>query len=180
MTKGAKVWNVILGLVMLAMGIVLLIYPKQGIVAVAVITSLSFTVKGLNTMLYYFTMARNMVGGRRTLFRGMLYIDLGILTSAMVTGAEAYIAMYLAGIHAFAGVVDLLRSREAKKAGARDWYWTAINGAVNLIIAICVIVGGVVLDSIEMVVYIYAAGVISYGIQRIAAAFRKTAIVYIQ
>ncbi len=125
-------------------------------------------------------MARNMVGGKRTLYRGMLFVDLGILTSAMVTGAGAYIAMYLAGMHAFSGVVDILRSREAKKHGARDWHWTAINGAVNLVIAIAVIVGGVFLDSTEVVVYIYATGVISYGVQRIAAAFRKTAIVYIQ
>jgi uncharacterized membrane protein HdeD (DUF308 family) len=180
MTKGAKFWNIIVGAIALVMGAALFVYPKQGIVAIAVLASLSFTLKGLNTMLYYFTMAKNMVGGKRTLYRGMLFIDVGILTSAMVTGAATYIAMYLAGMHAFSGLVDILRSREAKKAGARDWYWTAINGAVNLIVAICVMIGGVMLDSTEMVVYIYATGVISYGVQRIAAAFRKTAIVYIQ
>ena len=180
MTKGAKIWNIIVGVVSLLMGGVLFVYPQQGIVAIAVIASVSFTLKGLNTMLYYFTMAKNMVGGRRTLYRGMLYIDLGILTSAVVSSAKVYIALYLAVIHAFSGVVELLRSMEAKRAGARDWYWNAINGGVNLVIAIAVIVGGVFLESTETVVYIYAAGVISYGIQRIVAAFRKTAIVYIQ
>lgn len=180
MTSGTKVWNIIVGVASLIMGVVLLVYPEQGIVAIAIIASLSFTINGINSMLYYFTMARNMVGGRWMLFRGMLYLDLGILISAMVKGAGIYIAMYLAGMHAFAGVVDILRAREAKKAGAHDWYWTAINGGVNLGIAIAVIIGGVFLDSTETVVYIYAAGVISYGIQRIVAVFRKTAIVYIQ
>lgn len=180
MTSGAKVWNIIVGVISLIMGVVLFFYPEKGIVAIAIIVSLSFTINGLNSMLYYFTMARNMVSGRRMLFRGMIYLDLGILTSAMITGAGTYIAMYLAGMHAFTGVVDLLRSIEAKKAGAHDWYWTAINGGVNLVIAIAVIIGGIVLDSTETVVYIYAAGVISYGIQRIVAVFRKTAIVYIQ
>ena len=180
MTNRGKIWNIIVGAASLIMGAVLLAYPKQGIVAIAIIASLSFTISGLNTILYYFTMARNMVGGRRMLFRGMIYLDLGILTAAMVAGAGTYIAMYLAGMHAFTGVVDIPRSREAKKAGAHDWYWTAINGGVNLVIAIAVIVGGVFLESTETVVYIYAAGVISYGIQRIVAVFRKTAIVYIQ
>ena len=180
MTKGAKVGNVILGVIIVGSGALLFLYPEQGIVVAAVIISISFSVRGLGAMLYYFTMARNMVGGRRSLYRGMLFIDLGILTSAMVMGAGAYIAMYLAGIHAFTGVVDILRSREAKNAGARDWYWTLINGIVNLFISVCVIVGGVVLDSTQLVVYIYAIGVISYGIQRITNALRTTAIVYIQ
>ena len=110
MTSGTKVWNIIVGVASLIMGVVLLVYPEQGIVAIAIIASLSFTINGINSMLYYFTMARNMVGGRWMLFRGMLYLDLGILTSAMVKGAGIYIAMYLAGMHAFAGVVDILRA----------------------------------------------------------------------
>ena len=44
MTSGTKVWNIIVGVASLIMGVVLLVYPEQGIVAIAIIASLSFTI----------------------------------------------------------------------------------------------------------------------------------------
>ena len=37
MTSGTKVWNIIAGVASLIMGVVLLVYPEQGIVAIAII-----------------------------------------------------------------------------------------------------------------------------------------------
>ena len=180
MTKGRRFLNIIGGLVMLAMGALMIVWPERGIIAAAVLISMSYTLRGFNTMLYYFTMARNMVGGRRSLFTGMFYLDIGILTSALTMGATRYLALYLAVMHAFLGVVGILRSREEKTANSPGWKWTVMNSAVNIAIAICVIIGGIAYASVRVVVYIYAAGVIYEAIARIAGAFRRTAIVYIQ
>ena len=46
--------------------------------------------------------------------------------------------------------------------------------------AVIALVSGVILGSMNTVVYIYSAGVIYSGIMKIAGSFRRTAIVYIQ
>lgn len=181
MTRGRRILSILEGIVMLVMGMALLIYPEKGIIAVAIVISISFTLNGINTLLFYLTMAINMVEGRKTLYRGMLYLDIGILTSAVVSvGATVYIALYLAVIHVFYGAVDILRSREEKSGGSPGWRWTALNGVINIMIAICVIIGGIGYASARVVVYIYAAGVIYSAMERITRALRRTAIVYIQ
>lgn len=165
---------------MAASGVVMCLYPFYGLNFAAAILSFTCTIRGFGALSYYLTMARHMVGGKRILYFGIMYLDFGLFTSAVASNARIYLVLYLAVIHAFNGVIDILRSRESKAVGSDGWKWTAANGVTNLIIAIVAIAAGLVLRSEDTVTYIYAAGLIYSACLRIAGAFRKYAIVYIQ
>lgn len=180
MTGRARLWNIITGALMIAMGVVMCVYPSFGMGLAAAILSFTCTIRGFGALHYYLTMAKHMVGGKRILYLGIVYLDLGIFTSSIAGNARIYLVLYLAVIHAFNGIIDILRSRERKAVGSGDWKWTAANGVTNVLIAIAAITAGLVLRSEDAVVYIYAAGLIYAACLRIAGAFRKYAIVYIQ
>ena len=91
-----------------------------------------------------------------------------------------YLMIYLAGINAFTGLVEVLRSREEKSVGSPGWKYRAAYGGASLLIAVAVIVGCTRLHSIRLVVYVYAAGLVYKSLVRIASAFRRTAIVFVQ
>ena len=180
MTNGTKVWNIITGLVMIAAGAWLFYDPDVGLKAVAVVLSISCTLRGFQILLYYLTMARHMVSGKVLLYRGMIFLDVGLFTTAMINNAKIYIVLYLAVLHGFYGIVDILRSRERKNVGNPDWKWAAVSGLTSLLIAVVVVIEGLYNNSGRVVVYIYAGGLIYSACMRIAGAFRKTDIVYIQ
>lgn len=180
MSSGTKVWTVLIGLVMIAAGAWLFYDPDDGLKVVAVVLSISCTLRGFQLLLYYLTMARHMVSGKVILYLGMVYLDVGVLTSAMIANARVYIILYLAVLHGFSGVVEILRSRERKNVGASDWKWTLVTGLTNLLIAAIAISAGMYTQYNRVVVYIYAAGLIYSACMRIVSAFRRTEIVYIQ
>ena len=165
---------------MIAAGAWLFYDPTDGLKVVAIVLSISCTFRGFQILLYYLTMARHMVSGKVLLYRGMIYLDIGVFTTAIINNAIIYIALYLAALHGFAGVVEILRARESKGVGNPGWKWTLISGLTNLLLAAAVLVGGLYNDSIQVVAYIYAAGLIYTACIRIAGVFRKTDIVYIQ
>jgi uncharacterized membrane protein HdeD (DUF308 family) len=94
--------------------------------------------------------------------------------------AGFYLILYLAALHGFAGVVEVLRSIERKNIGDAGWTWTLASGVTDLLVAAVAIIGGLYNNSSRVVVFIYAAGIIYSACIRIARAFRRTEIVYIQ
>ena len=56
MTSGTKVWNIITGLVMIAAGAWLFYDPAHGLKAVAIVLSISCTLRGFQIIFYYLTM----------------------------------------------------------------------------------------------------------------------------
>ena len=69
--------------------------PERGYQLAALIISVSFTISGLRTLIYYFTMSRFMVGGKRILFRGLILLDLGLFTSTFVDRSKIYLISLL-------------------------------------------------------------------------------------
>ena len=55
---------------MIAFALLLLSSPEEGYEAVVYVLAAAFIVTAVSMLLYYFTMARFMVGGRVILFRG--------------------------------------------------------------------------------------------------------------
>ena len=180
MTRLRRIGNLISGLAMILMGIFLLLSPDGGLETVTFLIGIAFTLRGIGSLTYYFRMARYMVGGRSVLFRGLLFLELGTMTSSMADHAAPYLILYMAGLHLFYGLVDMLNAHDAKNLGASSWRSRMAYGAANVIIAILVIVAGFTLNSINIVVGIYGAGLIYAGCVRVGSAFRRTAIVYIQ
>ena len=180
MTKLQKAGNVITGLIMAAFGILLFAKPAPGLLLVAMVTSITFTLRGIQTLLYYLTMARFMVGGKAILYCGIIYLDVGLFTATIVDTSAFYIILYITALHLFSGVVDVLRAREARQLGSPTWKSAIIYGSTSIALAAAVIIGWLVMHSALIAVYVYAGGLIYSAGVRIVIAFRKTAIVYIQ
>ena len=134
----------------------------------ALILSVSLTLYGLRVLLYYFSMARHMVGGKRILYQGLIIFDLGIFTLTVVDNPKIYIILYLLGIHAFAGRFE------------GPWRMDMASGVVNVSIAILAVVCGFFLNNMQDIVYIYASGLFYSAVLKIVNALRKTSIIYIQ
>ena len=170
MNGGKRFTNVLIGAVMLLMGSVLILLPSEGLSFVALIFSLSLIV-------YYITMARHMVGGRLMLYIAVIVLDFGVFVWTLADIPKIYVVLYLVAIHAFSGAIDIMRGIEAKRYHASSWKLSFFSGVVNIVIAILSIV---FIRSVNMIVILYAIGLIYSAITRIISAFRRTAVVYIQ
>ena len=180
MTRGRRVLNVITGLIIVLVGLGFIIDPKGGITVAAAILSLTFTFRGIKKLGNYFSLARYTVGGRMTLYSGMLYLELGIFTNALRSNPLIYILLYLMAAHAFSGVVDILRGIEAKRLKTPSWKYTIMYGTTNVLIAGVLLATWIFGWHVSLAMYAYGAGLIYSGCIRIGNAFRKQAIVYIQ
>ena len=180
MTNIQRIEKILAGLFMLACCVLMVYKPDVGFYVVALILSLMLLIYALRCILYYFTMGRHMVGGKSILFRGIIVLDLAVFTISMVDDPKMYIILYLLGIHAFAGLTDVLRALEARRYGAPAWRWTMVLGIGNFMIAVLAVIAGLFFADTKDLVYLYAACLFYSACMQIASAFRKTAIVYIQ
>lgn len=177
MSGGQRIKSILFGAVILLVAVILIAFPEEGLVITASIMSISLFIYGVKTLIYYFSMARHMVGGRIMLYLSIIVLDLGMFAMMMTNIPKIYIVLYLLVVYAFAGAIGILRALEAKKYQASSWKFSLISGIINLVIAILCIV---FIGSTKMIVYFYCVGLIYSAIVRIVTAFRKTAIVYIQ
>ncbi len=177
MSKIQRVRSVIAGLLIIAGSLILIAFPERALLIMAGILSLSLFIYGIRRLIYYFTMARHMVGGRIILYIGIVILDFGMFTMMMTNIPKMYIALYLSGVFAFTGLIDIARSIETMTVRSSSWKFRLISGVINIVVAsLCI----VFINSTEMIVYIYCAGLIYSAIARIVTAFRKTEIIYIQ
>lgn len=180
MTRLRRVLNVISGIIVILAGVALFIIPADdGIKFVLFFMGTAMTFRGLGILYYYLTMAKHMVGGRNVLYRGMIFLDLGILASSLIEHPMAFAVIYIALLHVFNGAVSVLRANEARKYGGH-WRLKMAYGVTHILLALAVVVIGVGMGQMQVAVWAYAAGIIYSSCLKIATAFRRTSIVYIQ
>ena len=177
MTKAQRIFNIAAGIVMIISSIFLITDPKNGYIIVVILICVSLFIYGIRELLYYFLMARHMVGGRLILYIGIIILDAGIFTALLSDIPSSYVMLYLIVLYAVSGVIDILRAFEEKKLEVSAWKWKLAYGIVNLLISIA---GIVFISNQDIAVVIYAAGLIYSGVTRIISSFRRTAVVYIQ
>ncbi len=180
MTKKRRVLNIITGMLMIAAAIALTGIGTLGLDAVLVIVGTGLLIRGLQSLTYYLRMARSMVGGKTVLYKAILLLDLGIFTNSVAGSGQWIAIVYVAFLNLFEGVVTLMHSIDEKKLGAKQWKLGVAYGAVNILIAVAVLVSGFGLHAPTLAVYAYALGLLYSGASKIVSAFRRTAIVYIQ
>jgi uncharacterized membrane protein HdeD (DUF308 family) len=179
MTTIERIKEILIGIVMISMSLYMLHEPRRGFRIIILVFSVTLLLTGIRSILYYIDMGRHMVDGRTALYKGVILADLSSLGLMLNNFSTLYIVLYLVSIHAFSGGVDVFGAVQAKKLDT-PWRGKLIEGLVNLAVAgFCVYYGFVIKDK-DSVVYIYAAGLLYSAVSRIIAAFRKTAIVYIQ
>lgn len=175
-----RVRRIISALFLILMAVLIVIQGENGLPLAALIISLSLILYALQTLVFYFSMARHMVDGKFVLFKGVILLDLGVLTLSVTDNASRFLVLYLLAAHAFTGGISILRALEARRFGALSWRLRLTEGIVNLFIAGVALVFGLFLGSLRTVCWIYASGLIYSALFKLVGAFRKTAIVYIQ
>ncbi len=167
------------GFFMLLFAILFFGLSEEGLLIVLLIIGIGMSLRGLKSFYYYLTMARHMVGGKRTLYRAILFLDLGVFTFALADHPAVTVVTYITIINAFAGLVGILRAFEAKKLSAPQWKSKMLDGVVLLVLSLVVVVYGFFKGHMQIVIYTYALGLVISASHKIISAFRKTTIPYI-
>lgn len=177
MTKIGRVGNIFAGLCMVCLGLIMAMDPDKVYTFLVTLLGITMLLSGVRSMVYYFSMARHMVGGKTVLYRAVLIIDIALFTLSITDVPLIFVVLYLAGIHGFAGFIDIMSAREARQLQAGPWRLKLTSGVVNVVIAVLCIA---FLGTSAVAAEIYSLGLIYSGVIRIIQACRRTAMVYIQ
>ena len=171
-----RIINVAIAVILILAILIQVLVPGLGYSIVVLILCASLLIYGIRQLIYYFTMARHMVDGKKILYLGILIVDAGLFTLSLSNVPPLYIMLYLIAVYAFAGVMRILRALEEKKMGSPAFKWTLLNGILHILIAaLC----AVFIRSADIAVYIYGAGLFISAIMRLVKAFRKNEVLYI-
>ena len=176
MSRMRRIGSIFLSLVMIAFGVLLLCSPNEGLVIVALGLALWLLASGVRKLVYFFTMARHMVGGLSMLFIAVIMIDISGFVFLFIGEPKLSIVVFLVGYNAYMALTGLVHVVESKLLESR-WAASLFHSIVNLVLAVASIV---FFNSDEVVIAIfciwlfYAAGV------RLVSAIRPTEIIYIQ
>lgn len=177
MTRLQRVEGILKGLIMIGFAIVLMTNLREGCKLIMDVLPVVLMVPAVSMLFFWFTMARFMVGGRVALFRGVILLDLAVFTTTLDNVRDFYIILYLVLIHAFAGLIEMLRASEAYSGGASSWRLKAAHGIMDIAIAIACIF---FIHRIHIAIMIFGFGLIYSGILSIISACRRTKLVFIQ
>jgi len=177
MTKFQRIKECLFGAGVIFFGVIMLAFFNDGYYVLMSLLALSMFIYGIRYIVFYITMARHMVGGISSLYRGIIATDLGVFTMSLSSIPKVYILLYFIALHGISGGVQLLRALEQRKQGAPGWRLKMLLSIGNLFIAIACII---FIRSEDIVVIIYAIGLFYSGAIRILNAVKKSDIIYIQ
>ena len=176
MTKLQRIANVIVGLLMIACGFILLLDPKNGLLAVSFILGLTVLLYGVRKLVYYLRMAHLMAGGLSVLFIAVIAIDIGIFAVAVIDNPKLAIALYLVCYNVLAGALAIARGIESKLFGA-PWVLSIAHGLVNIALAgLCIAFA----NSDDTIIMIFCIGLFYNAGVRVVSALKPPEIIYIQ
>lgn len=176
MSGTSRVYQIVSGVVMIICSWILFQNPDVGLETVAFILSISLFFTGIHYLYYYFSMARNMVGGRYVLFAAVFILDFAMFTAALSDFPRLYVVLYLLGYHAFTGLVNILRGLEAKRYRSADYRRNILAGSFDFLIALgCIIF----IKRRRMLIFAYCLTLVWSAFIRIISAFRRTAVIHI-
>ncbi len=177
MSRGQRIRTFLIGLITIIGAIFLIRYRSFAYELILFVLAIGFMCTGINLLLYYIFMAKNMVDGKVIFYKGIILFNFGVMSSSITNVPKIYILLYLAVIHAFSGLIEMLRAKEAKSYGAKSWRLKMIHGLVNIMMAaFCIIF----VKHQNTAIYIYCIGLIYSGLMRIGSAFRRTTFMFIR
>ena len=177
MNKAKRVWNIVSAIIMIHAAVILMVIPNVAFGLIAMFVGVMLTFYGLKYLLYYFTHACHMVGGKWLLLVGLILFDLGVFSSLLYDQAQAIMIIYVATGHVVAAILNMVRAVGNKKDGNPGWMIDFAQCIGNIIqVALCLIF----IHLIVIPVFIYCSGVIYSAVLRIIQACKRTEIVYVQ
>ena len=176
MSKLQRIENVLIGLVMILCAWLMIAQTELGYLLIIVILGVSLAVTGIRYLIYFFSMARHMVGGRLMLYIGIFALDYGIFSLSLQNIPRIYVLLYLVGLNLVSGGIEILGAVDSRRQGG-SWRLKFANGAVSVAIAVLCIFFR---NSDTVMVWMYCIGLVYSAVCRIITALRRTAVVYIQ
>jgi len=177
MTKWQRFKSIFGGVCTILLSLLLILYPEYGLITIVLLIGAAAVISGVRKLVYYVTMARFMVGGKGLLYQGVIMLDFGLFTIGFAEVPARYIMLYLLVGYLFGGLVGILRAMDFRRQGLARWRLRLITAAGHFVLAaVCLFL----LDSNGAVVYLYCFGMIFGALGRIAAAMRRSAVVYVQ
>lgn len=180
MTKIQRFNSFVGGIMTVLFGVVLYEAPFIGTDLISFVMTITLLLMGIKNLCFYAMMSRHMVEGLYSLFYGIILTDLGICAFMIKSFPPIYVMLYLLVIHSIYGMTDIMVALQARKMKSKSWRIKLLTGIGNLCLGVLALYFGLTGDDIFRVIYIYALGIIYTGIMRMANAFRRTAVPYIQ
>ena len=176
MTRMQRVMSVVQALFMVACAILILRYSDYGYQIVSLLVWGSLGIAAIRDLVYYFGMARHMVGGKTFLYKAVLFCDLSLFAGSLYFIPRSYVLIYLIVIFGFTGAVGVLRAREAKGLGASSWRLNMAQGLLNIAVAVVCLAN---MGSTGIVELAYSLGLMASAALKLIDAFRPSAVIYI-
>ncbi len=177
MTRFQRIRTFLSGILMFVLGVFFIIDPEDGYENVVFILSLWLVIAGIHSIYFFFTMARHMVGGMRSLVAGIFILDLGLFTITLSDVPRIYLLLYLLSMNTFSGLVELLSAVDAMRLKSPHFRLKLAQGLFNIFLGLACLL---FLRYANTAVYIYSLGLLINAVLRIISSFRKTAMIYIQ
>ena len=177
MSKVSRMKNIAAGLAIMSMSIFMLAFPDTGYYLATIILGVVLLVNGIKQLLYFLSMGIHMVGGKMILYRALITLDLSFFILSIRGIGQRYMMVYFIVYYLFVGMITIFSAFESRKLEAAFWKWKLMNGILKVTIAMICIVNN---NSEDMMLYVMCFGLIVSAMTRIAMAFKKTAIIYIQ
>jgi uncharacterized membrane protein HdeD (DUF308 family) len=143
---------------------------------VLLILSVILLAYGIRQIHFYFSMARYMNGGRSSLYRGILFLDLALISFSFQSVPVTYIMAYLIGLMAFSGAIDVFGALDARKIHGH-WKLKLLRGIVSIAFAFHAFLH---LSTPRHCVYIYCLSLLYNALMHIISAFRRNDMIAIQ
>ena len=106
MNRFQRVRSFFTGVVMILASLLLLLTSEENYRLITVFLAVVLIVKGLNALLYYFSMARYAVGGKAALFFAVFLLDFGAFNQYFVCQNDLCILCPLDGLFRFRAVIN--------------------------------------------------------------------------
>ena len=176
MTRWQKISNFLVAILMIMFALLILLIGEEAYMIVIRWLAVLLLIHSIRMLVYYFRMARYMVGGKEILYRGILFLDLSMFIFSLSRIPTTYVMLYMVGMLAFSGAVDIMNAMDLKKLQGH-WMLQCIRGAVCVIGAVFCLV---LKNTPNMVVTIFCFMLFYNAVMRIINAVRPTEIIAIQ
>ena len=176
MNIGKRLMHCCIGILILLGCAAMILFPEYGYRVVIILLDVALLIWGVRLLIFYFTMARFMVGGMRVFYQALILIDLGLFAFSLEKYPQTIAMLYLVGTMAFSGGLSLLRALEARRMGAGSWRTACAVGACRLVLSVACLF---YLDSVNVMTDLYCLGLVNTAVSHFITAFRPAVIVYV-
>ena len=180
MTKLRRIVYFLTGILTILGSIILFSFGSNGMVFIMLIVSIFLIGFGVKKLHYYSSMARHMVGGKRTLYLGLISFDFGLFTLSLSDDHPIYPIIYLTAFFIVTGAIDFLKAFEEKKYKAPGWQFRLVISEFTILLGIGTIIIGLIYKESDLIITLFSIIMAYSGVNRIIKAFRKSDVVYIQ